>query len=232
MPYHRQTLDDLREDLKRSWESTPFWSDDEATRYLNHSLRFWNLLTGYWRKKVLVAASGDAYLAVPGTITFGLQVVYGLSGRPLQPSGLADFDYGRPSWETEAAGGGGTIPTEPQLWAPVGLTMLAIWPYPAVGKSLLIDGIANTPILSAPGDFVDADDFAITAIEHFALNVACFKRGLQSVQATNLFFRDFLEDAANTNQRLKRTSFYRKFMGKDAERLIRPLLEAPPQGQQ
>ena len=210
MAYHRLTLTDLLDDLKASWESTPFWTDAEGTAYLNHGLRFWNLLTGYWKRKVLLAASGTAYHPLPGSITFGMQVVWGPIGKPLQVSALADLDFARPRWEEETVASGGTVPTSPQLWAPVGLKEIAVWPTPPVATPLLVDGVAATPLLALPADFIDTDDWIASLVVGFALNVGCFKRGLQAAEATANYLKEFVQGAVDQNIRLRRSTFYRK----------------------
>ena len=224
MAYHRLTLTDLLDTLKASWESTPFWTDAEGTAYLNHGLRFWNLLTGYWKRKVLVGASGNAYQQLPGSITFGMQVIWGPIDKPLQVSALADLDFAQPRWEEETVADGGTIPTSPQLWAPVGLKEIAVWPTPPAATPLLVDGVAATPLLALPADFVDTDDWVASLVVGFALHVGCFKRGLQAAEATASNLREFVEGAADQNVRLKRSTFYRKFLGLEMDRALRPTL--------
>lgn len=231
MAFQRFTLADLQSDLKASWDSSPFWTDAEATRYINHALRFWNLLTGFWKETVLVTtpAPVSPYVSLPGSLTFGMQVVWGSTGKALQLSGLFDLDMGRPRWEEETTASGGAVPTVPTLWCPSGMKELVIWPQDAAtGLPLLIDGVAATPILVNPGDFIDIGDQDVGPILDFALHVAAFKRGRAAVSATALRLRSFLQAAQAQNSRLSYSSVFRKALGLDHTKGMKPIVNLAP----
>lgn len=228
MAYHRRTLNSLVEELQDSWEASPFWTEDEAIVYINHSLRTWNLLTGYWKKKVLLGTSGGSYHTLPGALTFGMVVVWGATMAPLQISSLADLDFGRPRWEEETTASGGDVPDVPILWAPVGLKEIAIWPHAVAGQDLLIDGVAATPILAALDDYADIDDWVAGVIVNYALHVASFKRGAAAVAATAGLFKDFITAAAQQNERLRNATYFRKVIGLDLEKSMRRMVGTLP----
>lgn len=234
MPFQRLTLAELQASLKASWDSSPFWTDAEATRYINHSLRFWNLLTGFWKRTVLIPTPAPAspYISLPGSMTFGLQVTWGATGQPLQLSGLFDLDMGRPRWEEETTTSGGAVPTVPTLWCPNGMKELVIWPQDATtGLPLVVDGVAATPVLAAAGDYVDIGDQDANAILDFALHVASFKRGQGAVAATGLRLQSFLQAATNQNSRLMYSAVFRKALGLDHVKGAKPIVDTRP-GQQ
>lgn len=226
MAHHRQTLADLLADLAVAWDSSPFWTAAEATGYLNHALRWWNLLTGYWKRLVVInlAAPVNHYVALPGSLVFGMEVSWGATGKPLGSSALWDLDMGKPGWDNQTVTDGGLVPTTPRLWAPVGLKEIAIWPAAASGQ-LLVNGVAATPVLSALTDYVDMGELETINIVHFALHVGAFKRGIGSVQSTMPFFEGFLEAARQQNARLQFSSIYRKVLGLDLQKGLSPIVD-------
>lgn len=231
MSFQRYTLAELQDELKASWDSSPFWTDAEATRYINHSLRFWNLLTGMWKKTVLVATPNPAspYITLPGDLTFGMQITWGSTGKPLQLSSLFDLDMGQPRWQEETTASGGVVPTVPTLWGPSGMKELAIWPQDAAtGQPLIVDGVAATPVLVAAGDFADIGDQDVKAVLDFALHVAVFKRGAAAVASTALRLQSFLDAAVRQNSRLMYSSVYRKALGLDHTKGQKPIVDTRP----
>ncbi len=226
MAHQRNTLADLLDNLTASWDSSPFWTQEEAIRYLNHALRWWNLLTGYWKLPVLInlAAPASPYITLPGSIVFGMEVVWGPTGKPLSSSALWDLDQGRPRWEEQTIADGAPIPSTPRLWAPVGMKEIAIWPAAASGQ-LLVNGIASTPILVNLTDYVDLGELEVINVVHFALHVGAFKRGISSVQSTMPFFQSFLAAARQQNARLTYSSLYRKVLGIDLEKGLSPIVD-------
>lgn len=232
MPYQQITLAALQASLEASWDSAPFWSATQATRYLNHSLRLWNLLTGMWKRRVLLSTTAGAhYLPLPSSITYGMVVVWGRTSQALQISALEDLDNGRPRWEEEGTGDGGDVPTTPQLWAPVGLTEIAIWPADATGGNpVLVDGVAQTPVLVNPGDFVDIGSQDANAIAKLALHIACFTRGMPAVKSTQAYLQEFVQAAADQNTRLRNSSYFRKYLGLDFQKGLAPMVDTVPGG--
>jgi hypothetical protein len=233
MPYQQQTLAQLLAALEAGWDSAPFWTDAQGTRYINHALRLWNLLTGMWRQKVLISTvAGAHYVALPGTLTYSATVVWGETAEPLALSALFDLDCMRLRWEEETTASGGDVPTAPVVWAPSGLTEFGIWPADASGgRPLLVDGIALTPQLSAPTDFVDIGSQDATANVKLALHIASFTRGIAAVKSTQSYLREFVQAAMDQNERLRNSSYFRKYAGLDFEKGLRPMLNTTPAGQ-
>lgn len=229
MPYQQVTLATLQQDLKDKWESVPFWTDAQATSYLNESLRCWNMLTGQWkRRETIVTVANQVWYALTSTMVYNMRVDF--SNFPLEISSVQDLDNGRPNWEGERTNSGGSVPTRPTIWAPAGLKLLAIWPADAVGgTTLVIDSVRQTPVLAAAGDFVDLGQTEHGAILGYALHIATFKIGGARHEATKSFYRSFLAAAGDLNSRLRASTFYRKAMGQDVGRFQRPIRVSPPQ---
>jgi hypothetical protein len=212
--------------LTAAWDSSPFWTQAEAIGYLNHALRWWNLLTGYWKRTVLIdlAAPANPFVALPGSLVFGMEITWGATGKPLFPTALWDLDQGKPRWEEQTIADGAPVPSSVKLWAPVGLKEIAIWPAAASGQ-LIVNGVAATPILSALGDYVDLGDLETINIVHFALHIGTFKRGLASYQSTMPFFQHFLDAARKQNTRLTYSALYRKTLGLDLQKSLDPIVD-------
>lgn len=221
MPYQQVTLATLQQELKDKWESVPFWTDPEATTYLNEALRCWNLLTGMWkRRETIVTVANQVWYPLTSTMVYDLRAQF--SDYPMEPSSVTDLDNGRPNWEGETTVTAG-VPTRPTIWAPAGLKLIAIWPADAVGgTTLVIDSVRQTPVLAAAGDFVDLGQAEHHALLGYALHIAAFKEGGVRFAATKTFYQQFIAAAGEQNTRLKASTFYRKAMGLDTGRFQRP----------
>lgn len=213
MPYQRVTLVTLRGLLKARWEGQPFWSDEDALDVLNEALQVWNLLTGFWKTRVLLATlSGATDYTLPATMVYGMRVEW--NGRPLSPSSREDLNLGRYRWRSETTISGGDVPTRPLLWVPVGLTQVRIWPADdASGNSLTFDGVAATPVLVGDDDYVDLGDETLTLLLDYALHAASFKKGGTFFSATGALFQRFLQGAAEENAQIKASQVFRRFAG-------------------
>lgn len=234
MPHQQTTLAGLLQQLQDTVESAAFWSDDEGIRALNQSLRFWNLLTGMWKQQVVVSTPSPAspYVSLPGSITYGMSVVWGATGKPLALSALHDLDYGKPRWEEQTTASGGVVPTVPTLWCPSGLRELVVWPADAAtGMPLMVEGVAVTPVLAALTDYVDMGDQDSTAVVGMALNILAFKRGPSALAATNKYVTEFIQAAAAQNERLKYSAVFRRYLGLDMNKGFRPIVNTRPRGQ-
>jgi hypothetical protein len=99
------------------------------------------------------------------------------------------------------------------------MTEIAIWPADAAGgNTLLIDGVANTPVLALPGDFADMGVQDLHAISGFAVYLGAFKRGASAILASKSLFDDFLQAALQQNDRLRYSLYFRKALGLDKGR--------------
>jgi hypothetical protein len=233
MPYAVTTLATLQALMVQRWDTVVFWTTEEARLALNEALREWNLLTGRWRTRVTLTATGGVpEIALPSSMTYGMRVATA-SGWPLIPSSIAEFDLGRPSWRRETISSGGIVPGQPMIWAPVSLTQIAIWPALAVttAAALSCDGVLATPILVNPTDTVDLGEEIIGVIVDFALHIAAFKEGAARWRATRPYFDTFLSAAAEKNALLKTHQAYRRFAGLDRTRDLQSAQSAPSQMQ-
>ena len=214
----RITLATLSGQLLDRWERVPFWSSEEARLVLNEALRTWNMLTGMWKRPVVLGLEiRDPWVPLPGAILQASRV--SSLERPLGYSTLFDLDFGRPGWESEHTRTGGDVPTVPRKWAPAGLTLLAIWPASAEGcTTITVDGVADTPQLVDDDDFVDLKDSELHALLGEALHIAAFKEGGTRWDGTSRYHREFLMAAADRNARLQSSTFFRRYLGGDLNR--------------
>jgi hypothetical protein len=216
MAYQQYTLAQLQTLLEDKWEHKPYWVTEEATLALNEGLQTWNLLTGRWKRRVILeTAVAPAYAwdyGLPDAITYRTRVTF--NGAPLTPSAIGDLNMGRPSWQTETTLTGGDVPDRPTVWVPVSLQLIYIWPADGVGhNALTIDGVADTPVLVNPGDYVDLGEDDLSVLLGFALHVASFKKGGPWFAATFPYYQAFLKAAAAENQIITTALFYRRAMG-------------------
>lgn len=216
------TRADLRAQLQPKWESTVFWTDDEANHALNEALRVWNMLTGQWKKPIpIITVANQTWYVVPGTMLYGTKLTY--NEATLTPSNMSDLDNLRNGWEAETTASGGDVPTTVSLWSPAGLDLFAIWPADAVGGNcILLDGIATTPVLLADTDKVDLGPEEFNAILGYALHVASFKSE-DLFGRTMAFYQQFIQAAIGKNGRLKASTFFRRYLGQDLNRSKRPM---------
>ncbi len=223
MSYNAITLATLKTRLAERYESSAFWTGEEARLAINEGLRFWNLLTGTWKTRITLDTAASTWeYALPASMLYRMRVEW--DGHPLSPSGLFDLDYGRPSWMTETTASGGSVPTQPIIWAPISLQLIAIWPSDAVPHhTLTLDGVANTPILVADGDFLDLGEETVSLLLDYALHVLSFTRGGIWFQATMPALQRFLTAAAEENRLIKTSQIYRRMMGLDLHRKYQPL---------
>jgi hypothetical protein len=63
-----------------------------------------------------------------------------------------------------------------------------------------------------------------TAVVRLALHIACFKRGIAATKTTEAYLREFVQAAAAQNDRLKKSAHFRKYLGLDLEKGLRPMM--------
>ena len=186
-----------------------FWTNDEVQRWLQHAIRTFNVLTGFWRGRVDMGTTvaGQHWYVVPSGLTYMLRVEVNQS--PLGSSSLWDLDYGQPSWESETCIAG----TQPSAWAPAGVNLFALWPASlAGGESLVVEGVVPAPVLDT-GGFVDLGQDELEMILDYTEHLAQFKEGGQEFQASQALFREFLKEAGGRNAILMNSSKFRAWMG-------------------
>lgn len=227
MAIQRYTLVDLRLRLQDRLEAAAWWSTDTLDDALNESLCLWNLLTGQWkRRETYLTAANTIDYALNASLVFGMRVQFNTF--PVMPTSLWELDQGRPGWRTETTASGGEVPTRPLYWAPVSLTLIHLWPADAVGaNSLLVDGVAATPLLLQDEQFLDLGEELLSALLDGAAHLATFSEGTDRFSATERQWQAFLQAAAEQNQQLKRSAQFRRYLGLDKGRGLRPTRGGP-----
>lgn len=222
--YAAHTLADMQTALLEKVEGVPFWTTTEATDALNEALLMWNLMTGFWKdtyNTVTTATNWD--YALPASLVFGTRVL--CNGKVLAEASLYEINSARPNWQGEMTTSGGSVPTAPQKWFPLSIDLIGIWPADAAGGlSLVVEGVAQTPRLVNPSDFIDIGDEEFNAILGYALHVLALKEGGARFIATMPLLVTFLQEAAEENSQLTQSAMFRHLSGTDMTRQARPTL--------
>lgn len=228
MPYTTYTLTELQTQLADETDLTPFWSSEEARLALNEGLQVYNLLTGFWKRRVVTpTVAGVPWVTIPGTITYALRVEF--NEYPLVLDSVAAMDFGRPTWEHETTASGGDVPTRPIHWMPNGLTEIGIWPADAAGSNaIVLDGVAATPQLVAATDTLDLGEEDLRALLGYALHSMAYKLGGARFAATEGLYQQFILAAADRNSRLKASAFFLQQMGRDQQTTLVPVRQPVP----
>jgi hypothetical protein len=230
MAYTTVSLAQLKIGMRDRWDGAVFWTDEEARLALNEALRDWNLMTGRWQRRLtLSTGAGTVEYALGATLIYGSRVKVGTT--PLVSTSILELDLGRPTWRQETTASGGSVPTTPILWAPISLQRIAIWPATALlgVNNLLVDGVANTPVLIEEFDKIDLGEELHDPLLDYALHVAAFKEGGPRWQATLEYFTAFLQLAAQENGMLKANKAFRRFAGLDRRRDLQKTKGEPTQ---
>lgn len=225
MSYQQVTLATMQQRLAERYESSPYWTAEEARRALNEGLRIFSAATGFWREAVLTqTVPNDPYVALPGTLVGGSRVTW--NELPLESASLADFDYAIPNWRGTTTASPGA-PARPLYWARVGLSQLAIYPADAYVSiagthSLIINGIRSTPVMTNPSDFVNLGQEQHDILLGYAAHVLAFKLGGDALVATYPAWLALLKAAGDLNREFAASLFYRRVMGLDQLRRSLP----------
>lgn len=224
--YTAITLLALQGRLQTLYESVPFWTPTEATDALNEGLRVWNQLTGRWKARIVVPTTpGAVTYTLGGSLLYRTRITWNLL--PLSPASREDLNQGRPNWRQETTASGGEVPTRPLLWAPRSLRTIDLWPADALGhNSLLVDGVAATPVLVLPTDTVDLAEADVSTLLGYALHVVSLKKGGVWFQTTFAYFKAFLQAAGEENALITTSQLYRRVLGLDS-RDLKPTRSAP-----
>lgn len=208
MAYQRVSLSQLQQRLtERAGNNATFWGEIEKADALNEALAVWHALVGEWVTSVTIAVDGGNFYNTPTQITSIFRVSY--NGTPLNMISLFELDMGFPGWKSTT----GT----PYYWAPDGLNKFAIYPAPSSG-ALLIDGYAEPFVLVSPDSTVDLGDEELLRIVDYAHWYLCFKEGIkEAVESSKDMMDQFINAAALRNSRLRKSAFYREFMGRQRE---------------
>lgn len=209
MPYTALTRAQLRQKLQLRYESSPFWTETDANLALNQTLRTWNLLTSYWRKRVVVAAvPNDPLVPIPGTLV--QQTAATWQGKRMTGVSVAEMQLMFPNWWMARAGDTG-VPVRPMFWAPVGLNLIAIYPASPTGGSLEVDGVRSTPVLNSDSSYVDIGSEEFDTLTGYALHVCALKAGASFLDRTKPYLEQFVQAAVQRNGLLKMTRWYTHF---------------------
>lgn len=226
MSYQTTTLTTLLQRLATRYESQPFWTQDQAVRAINEALRIWSLITGTWQgANALSTIPNDPYLVVGGTLTKATRVA--VNGQYLYQTSLVGLDNSVNNWEGTTTATAGA-PSRPTMWAPVGLTEIAIYPADAtvLGSPCVVDGIRSTTILVNGGDFLDLGDEEINTLLGYALHVLSFYKGAEALKQTRPLLVAFLQAAIKRNSVFAAGDLFRKIVGKDFTRFYAPMEQA------
>lgn len=209
MPYTEYTRAALRQMLQERWESTPFWTEADANLALNQSLRVWNLLTSYWRERIVVDNIADTPLiAVPGTLAQQTAVTW--KGLPMTGVAVSELQYLAANWWFARAGVD-SAPERPLFWAPVGLTLIAIYPAVLTVDSFEIDGVRRTPVLVSDTATVNIGSEELDILLGYATHVAALKTGTRLLERTTPGLTAFLRAAGTRNPLLQQSAWYANF---------------------
>ncbi len=221
MTYQQVTLATLRTRLFERVQASAHWVDAEALIALNDTLKFWNLLTGRWRRQVSVTFSPGStpYLPLPGTLTWPMRVEHS-AGTPITKTSITALDRALPGWEAQTTSSSG-VPATVQFWAPRSLRLIALWPRPAVATPRGVDGISDTPELAADGDFIDLDEGLHNTFLDYAAHLLTWKDGGQAFLATASALQRFVIAAAAENQQIRSSSLYRAAAMQDTDPKLR-----------
>jgi hypothetical protein len=213
----------VRNQLGSGGLASSFWRDDELNKIIQESLRFYNLLTGYWKTRaVLNTTAATVWYTTPGTITSAMRVSF--NSAPMRSSSLYSMDFGRSGWESETTISGGDVPTRPRYFIIGALNKIAIWPADSPGgNSLVLDGIAVTPILATDASLLDIGQEDMNGLLDLCQHIAAFKEGGKEFTASMESFKSFLQGAGERNAILRRCATYRRWLGLDVGRQKRPL---------
>lgn len=226
MPYTRITRAELRLRLQERWDSSPWWTLDDANQALDDALLYWNALTGYWRRRqTLTIPANDPFGVIADTMVQNTSV--SINGVPLTKGSLAGLSLSRPNWRRESVATAG-CPSVPVIWAPVSLSVFVIWPATAVDVTASVDGVRSTPRLTSDADFLDADDSVVSTFVGYALHLAALKAPAGVLERTAGYKDDFLLEAADRNQALRRTDWYKRIQSSSRQHLLQPVKRAAP----
>lgn len=217
-PYTQFTLTDILLMLSYKFDDVPFWTEVEAIDAINEGLLTWNAFTGFWKETIeIITTINNWDYALPESLVFGMRIEF--NDKPLNQSSLSEMDNGHPGWQGQTTTDGGSVPDEPKNWFPLSVDMIGIWPADADGgNTLTVDGVAATPQLVDPGDFINIGEEELGIILGYALHVLALKEGGERFAKTADYFTEFLKAAAEENDQLTQSSIFREFIGLDQSR--------------
>lgn len=212
--YARLTLAELKARLTaRVGENSTFWLDREKAYAINEAIRVWACMTGEFNRPFQIPTTGQVFYSIPKQLSGIYRVKFGT--KTLPQTSLWELDNGFGAWENTSAG-------TPLFWAPVGLALLVIYPPPAAGNTLVLEGPSSPPTLGADGDFLDLGDEEAGRILDYAHAYLTFKEGGQELASALALLSSFVESAVLRNRRLLASAFFKSYPGKLRDETQRP----------
>lgn len=186
----------------RVGNNTVFWGPEEKRDGIMEGVLVWQALTGESLRTFAIPVTSGAFYDVPRQLDSVRKVSFASS--TLTAISKWELDMAYPNWQTTT----GT----PLYWAPAGVNKIVLYPSPTTG-SIVFDGYAEVPLLNTSTDFIQLNDDSVSAILAYAHHYCSFKEGGQEFADSSGFLQEFLKAAADRNQKLVATEFYRHFMG-------------------
>lgn len=196
----------LRERIGAAEGQALFWTDYDLDVRIREATRTWNLLTGYWRGRVVVATvASSAFLTLPATLTWAARVEW--LGIPLEPVSLRALDDAVSGWQS-------STPGTPLYWAPISPRRIALAPRPATAQtSLVVDGVLRTPRLLTDDATVDLASNLVPMLLDYAKHLGAFRLGGDVWAMSQAARGTFWRAAADQNRLLGATSLYHRVIG-------------------
>lgn len=213
MAYTRVTLSDLIARLsERLGPNTNFWTYQEKRDAINESLAVWQALVGEWVVKAELVANGDSFQTTPHQVVSINRLKY--NNVPLNMLSLFELDMGYPGWRN--------LSGTPYYWAPDALDKFAVSPAPSAG-AFQIEGYAEPIVLTSNNSFIDLGDEELLRILDYAQFYCAFKEGVKEASDNVEGLKSqHMEAAGKRNARLRKSTMYREFMGRQREEAERP----------
>lgn len=213
--FQRRTLSQLIDELSELvGDNTVYWTATEKRDALNEAICVWQAMTGQWVERTALDAN-STFLRIPNDMISVQRVRVGTRGSdsntavgtPLTMTSLPELDYGSPGWDSAATG-------TPEMWAPVGINEIALYPTPPVsGVLIILEGLREAPRLFSDGDFIDMGEEEFQLLLHYAHHYLTFKEAGAEFNATQENLIGVVEGAALRNAKFKKRAPYRIWMG-------------------
>lgn len=222
--YNRISLSQLVQRMtERLGDNAVFWQTPEKKYALNEAIRMWAVMTGQWTVRIsLPAQAGQIFYDVPRQIVsvqrmkFVDSGVFGSTTTLMYQTSLAELDFGIPHWQEPTSFG------TPQLWAPVGLNKVAIYPFTASSVGgLWFEGIALAPYMIG-NDNINIGDEEVNRILDYAHHYCAFKESGLEFDETQPLMENFAGACVQRNQRLLATGIFRNYLGESKDEQQRP----------
>ena len=212
--YARITFGALKARLtERVGNNTIFWIDREKGYAINEAIRIWAALTGEWNRPFAIPTTGGVFYDTPKQLSGVYRVKFGT--KTLPQTSLYELDNGFGSWQTAST-------ATPRYWAPIGLSLFALYPPPAAGGTLLLEGPQSPPALGNDADFIDLGDEEVGRVLDYAHFYLTFKEGGQELGSALSLLSQFVESAVLRNRRLLASAFFKEYPGKLRDETQRP----------